>query len=172
MRSSILVPILALVATTLVGCDSKREGAIASASAEPTNAPVTKDGFVVLDVAPTANGDVKSAVRAEVAKAKAQGLTPFVEFAAGWCPPCQAIKKSLDDPQMKAAFKGTYIIRLDADAWGEHLAGSGFSPRSIPVFYQLDGDGKPTGKTIDGSAWADNIPVNMAPPLDKFFHGT
>ena len=163
--------LLALAALFVVACDSKRPTS-PTATPEPSTTPVAKARFVVLDVAPTAGPDLGSVVRAEAAKAKAQGLKPFVEFAAGWCEPCQAIKKSLDDPKMKAAFEGTYIIRLDADAWGERLAGSGFAVRTIPVFYQLDEEGKPTGRTIDGGAWAENVPVNMAPPLDKFFHGT
>lgn len=116
--------------------------------------------------------DVIETVKSEVVKAKAQNLKPFVEFAAGWCEPCQAIKKSLGDSRMKAAFKGSYIIRLDADEWGEHLKGSGFSPSAIPVFIKVGDDGKPIGKSIDGGAWDDNIPENMAPPLDKFFHAT
>ena len=40
------------------------------------------------------------------------------------------------------------------------------------VFYEVGDDGKPTGRKIDGGAWGDNIPANMAPPLDKFFHGS
>ena len=130
------------------------------------------DSFVVVDVPIAANASVLDVVKGEVAKAKAKHLKPFVEFAAGWCEPCLAIKKSLDDPRMKAAFAGSYIVRLDADEWGEHLGGSGFAPHAIPVFYEVGDDGKPTGRTIDGAAWEDNLPENMAPPLSKFFHAT
>jgi len=28
-----------------------------------------------------------------------------------------------------------------------------------------------TGGTVDGNAWGDNIPENMAPVMDRFFHG-
>jgi len=42
----------------------------------------------------------------------------------------------------------------------------------IPIFYALDKDGKPTGRKVDGGAWDDNIPENMAPVLDKFFHAS
>jgi hypothetical protein len=37
------------------------------------------------------------------------------------------------------------------------------------VFFKLDASGKPTGDRIDGGAWGDNVPENMAPPLKAFF---
>ena len=49
------------------------------------------------------------------------------------------------------------------------LASLAMSPNAIPVFYKLDANGKPTGDKIDGGAWGDNIPDNMAPPLKAFF---
>ncbi len=47
---------------------------------------------------------------------------------------------------MTAAFEGVQIIELDVDDWG-----------------------KTKGPTINGGAWGDNVPKNMAPPLTKFF---
>jgi hypothetical protein len=73
--------------------------------------------------------------------------------------------------RMKAAFKGTYIVQLDVDAWGKKLAVAGLPSQSIPVFYALDDKGKPTGRTLGGDAWKEDVPENMAPPLDRFFHG-
>jgi hypothetical protein len=185
MRFTLLSLAMIHASVCFLGCDAKAisKAPTASAEAAPTgslgsrasasDAPnaTEANGFVVVDINPT-SADVISVIHGEALKAKAQGLKPFVEFAATWCEPCQALKKSLDDPLMRAAFKGTYIIRLDFDAWGPHLAGSGFSPGAIPVIYEVADTGKPTGRTIDGAAWADNIPTNMAPPLGKFFHGS
>jgi len=128
-------------------------------------------GFVTTRLA-TSAGDLPTALKAEAAKAKAKGLRPYVELWASWCGPCMAIKKNLDEPRMKAAFKGSYVIELNADEWGKKLAGTGLSARVLPIFYELDDAGRPTGRKIDGGAWGDNIPENMAPPLDKFFHGS
>jgi len=72
---------------------------------------------------------------------------------------------------MSKAFDGVYLIHLNADKWGWNLKEYGFPFTAIPVFYKLDSDGKATGEVIDGGAWGDNIPENMAPPMDKFFHG-
>ena len=68
---------------------------------------------------------------------------------------------------MVNAFTGTYIIQADIDVWGVPQPGFDFS--GIPVFFALDADGRSTGATIDGGAWGDNIPENMAPPLKAFF---
>jgi thiol-disulfide isomerase/thioredoxin len=128
-------------------------------------------GFVVTQLDPGA-GDIRAALEAEAAKAKRQGLKPYAELWATWCKPCMALKGSLKDPRMQAAFKGTYIVQLEVDAWGAKLDGAGLASSVIPVLYALDDKGKPTGRKIDGGAWDDNIPENMAPPLDKFFHGS
>ena len=68
---------------------------------------------------------------------------------------------------MVDAFRGMYIIQADVDAWGFPPTGWDFD--GIPIFYALDSDVKSTGATIDGNAWGDNIPENMAPPLKTFF---
>ncbi len=70
---------------------------------------------------------------------------------------------------MVDAFDGIYLIRLDVDEWGwENLPEFGDVP-AIPVFFRLDANGHPTGDQIDGGAWGENIPENMAPPLKEFF---
>ncbi len=68
---------------------------------------------------------------------------------------------------MVDAFKGTYIIQADVDSWGFPPKGWGF--HVVPIFYALDATGSPTREVIDGGAWGDNIPENMAPPLKAFF---
>ena len=77
----------------------------------------------------------------------------------------------MKDPRMVDAFAGTYLITLDADEWSGKLHPMGLDSSSIPVFFELDDKGKATGRKIDGGAWAENIPVNMAPPLKAFFGG-
>jgi len=154
------------------------------ASATDTNATDTNafKGFSIVTHAP-ADGELAALLEAEAAKAKELGQKPFVEFSAGWCPPCQALKKSLDsarsnadnpgpdDAAMLDAFHGVYIIQLDADAWKGKLGSTGLSQTPIPVFFEIDEQGKVTGRKITGGAWGEDIPSNMAPPLKAFFQG-
>lgn len=109
-------------------------------------------------------------LKSEVQKARVQGRTAYVEFYADWCPPCNALRKSLGDERMVEAFTGTYIIQLNLDEWKSKLPDAGFSVPGIPMFFELDAEGKPTGRIISGGAWGEDISENMAPPLKKFFH--
>jgi thiol-disulfide isomerase/thioredoxin len=130
----------------------------------------TSDTFVISRVN-IENGPLLDQLASEAAKAKSLGLSPFVEFDATWCPPCQAINASLaakDDLTLQA-FEGIYIIRVDVDEWGWG-DGENFKVTAIPVYYQLDDKGLPTGHEIDGSAWQEDIPENFAPVLNAFFH--
>ena len=119
----------------------------------------------------TQNGELLTQLSAEAKKAKGLNQTPFIEFDATWCPPCIAIDKSIkaEDPLTIKAFEGIYLIRADVDEWGWG-DGKNFNVEAIPIYYQLDDSGNPTGAVVDGSAWNEDIPENFAPVLDKFFH--
>jgi hypothetical protein len=132
-------------------------------------ATVSSDTVVtVVDVKAT-DGALTPLLKAEAAKAAKLGKLPVVEFSAVWCGPCHHLANSLGDSRMIDAFSGVYVIRLDVDAWKSKLADAGFNVASLPVFYPITADGRPTGATIDGGAWGEDIPENMAPPLKKFF---
>ncbi len=147
------------VAFALVGCESSTKKPAATSPKK----------VQIVELKP-ADGELSSLLKAEAKKAKAAGQRPFVEFSADWCGPCQAIKNNLGDERMIDAFEGVYIIQLNADTWANKLSGTDFSADAIPVFYEIDGDGKPTGRTISSGVWAEDTPANMAPPLKKFFH--
>lgn len=130
-------------------------------------------GFTEVRLHP-ANGKLDEMLMAEAKKAVTAGLLPVVEFDAGWCPPCQAIKQHLEakNELMLKAYDGTYIIKLDVDEWGwNNNKVENFEFEGIPVYFKLDEQGKQTGESIDGGAWNEDIPVNIAPVMDAFFHG-
>ncbi len=116
------------------------------------------------------NGDLNSLLATEAEKATKLGLLPVVEFDATWCPPCQAINKALKDKNelMVKAYSGVYLIKLDVDEWGWNVDGFNFT--GIPVYFKLDAQGQRTGEVIDGGAWNEDIPENIAPVMDRFFH--
>jgi hypothetical protein len=68
---------------------------------------------------------------------------------------------------MVDAFTGMYIIEADVQDWGFPPPGWRFD--AIPVFIALGPDGTATVRRIDGNAWGENVPENMAPPLKEFF---
>jgi thiol:disulfide interchange protein len=133
--------------------------ALSAGAAEPVN-------VVVLD---PAQGRLQPLLEREVALAAERGKVPFLQVTAEWCAPCRALRASLGDPRMQDAFAGTYIIQVDYDSWKNELAGAGIDSPAIPVFFAMDGAAKPSGAKIDGGAWGEDIPANMAPPLERFF---
>jgi hypothetical protein len=133
--------------------------ALGAMAAEPVQVVVLAPG----------KGTLEALLQREVAAAAEQGRVPFVQITAEWCGPCKALRASLGDPLMRDAFAGTYVIQLDSDAWGRELKSAGFDHPAIPVFYAVDARARPTGAKIDGGAWGEDIPRNMAPPLKRFF---
>jgi thiol-disulfide isomerase/thioredoxin len=130
-------------------------------------------GFTIVRLHPQ-DGDLQAMLKTEAQKANAKGLMPVAEFDATWCPPCQAIDTALKENNelMVKAYDGTYIIKMDVDEWvWDDGRVQNFAFDGIPVYFKLDANGEQTGEVIDGNAWGDNIPENMAPPMAKFFHG-
>jgi thiol:disulfide interchange protein len=120
------------------------------------------------------DGDLQTMLTVEAEKAIALGQMPTVEFDATWCPPCQVIDQAFESKNelILKAYDGAYIIKLDVDEWGwgdSELHDFAFD--GIPAYFKLDAGGNQTGEVIDGNAWGDNIPENIAPPMDEFFHG-
>ena len=141
-----------------------------SALSTPQALTTSTESFVISRISQS-NGGLMTQLASEAQKANALGLAPFIEFDATWCPPCQAIEKSIQskDPLTMQAFDGVYLIRADVDEWSSEN-GKNFTFDAIPVYYELDASGKPTGAVIDGGAWNEDIPKNFAPVLDEFFH--
>ncbi len=152
---------------------SCRKGTSSSDLAPGAAEGVPADGFVEARPRPAdvGKGGLPDALASHVKKAKALGLVPYAELGATWCKPCRELEASMSDPRMKAAFKGTYIVHLDVDEWGGSLGKSGLGSSSVPIVIALDANGRGTSRTIDGGAWAENVPENMAPKLLTFFRG-
>lgn len=171
MKQFLYIPLICFV--LMAGaCTPPQPVAVGPKAVETTPALAKQAGFSLTQLNPD-EGDLTTQLQQAVEKAAAMGQTPFVEFYADWCPPCLALRKSLDqgDPLMVDAFEGVYIIQLDTDAWDkEMVAAAGFEVQAIPLFFALDETGQPTGAKISGGAWGEDIPENMAPPLKAFFN--
>jgi len=139
------------------------------ASDIPEAAPI---GFSIVRLHPE-DGDLQTLLAAEAKKAVELDRMLIVEFDATWCPPCRAIDEGLktENELMLAAYDGTYIVKLDVDEWGWNgRSVQDFRFDGIPVYFKLDAKGQQTGEVIDGGAWGEDIPENIAPVMDEFFH--
>jgi thiol-disulfide isomerase/thioredoxin len=144
-----------------------------SATQAAESETVTLPGFTITRLHKK-DGELQSMLAEEAQKAIALGLMSVVEFDATWCPPCQKIDAAIAarNDLMFDAYEGTYIIKLNVDEWGWDGGGvQDFRFEGIPVYFKLDENGNQTGEVIDGGAWGEDIPENIAPVMDKFFHG-
>jgi thiol-disulfide isomerase/thioredoxin len=167
--------LLLFITTTLLACNFLFPKKVAPT--EPAYQPsdsqnLTSTGFTIVRLHPN-DGDLQDILKGEAQKAVALGQIPVVEFDATWCPPCQAIDAAIKSRNelMLNAYNGTYIIKLDVDEWGwKNGVVQGFSFDAIPIYFKLDSEGQQTGDVIDGGAWGQDIPENIAPVMDTFFH--
>ena len=105
--------------------------------------------------------DLPQLLQNEIAKARMQGRTPFLEIGATWCAGCIALEKDIENrvPALVDAFAGAYLIHLDYDDWnlGDLLQGT-----NIPALVALNPQGKAAGQLIG------NV---EAPVIKQFVHG-
>ena len=97
-----------------------------------------------------------------------QGRKPYVMVYSDACPPCVSLRNSLNTSQMKEAFRGVHLILLDNEIWETHLDALGMKSGSFPRIHELTDNGQASPRVITGEAWDEDIPKNMAPPLQHF----
>ena len=152
----------------LVGGGSVERPVVTEIAPDQSPAP---DRFSLVELHPS-QGDLPALLAVHADRAAELGRRPFVEFSAQWCSSCLQLARSLADERMIEAFDGTYIIRLDLDEWKSQLSQTDFVVFGVPAFFEVGGEGRPTGRTITGAAWGEDIPENMAPVLQQFFSAT
>jgi thiol-disulfide isomerase/thioredoxin len=131
-------------------------------------APPAPPPFLLTELAPT-QGALTPLLVAQVERARTKGLVPVVEFYADWCAPCRAFQRHLEDPLIKEALRGAYLVKLNMDDWHDKLPGTGFDVHTIPSFYMVSANGRPTGKMLDGDKWGRvATPAIMSASLAKF----
>jgi len=103
--------------------------------------------------------------------AQNRGQKVFLQMTAQWCSPCKRLRRKTEEAPLMAAYKGTYIIRLDYDEWKIDLAGIGLNKAPIPSFWELGTNHKVTDYFVDGNYWKEITAEAMAPILSNYFSG-
>jgi hypothetical protein len=111
-----------------------------------------------------------SLLREHANTAEAQGLRPFLEFGALWCPPSRLFGEFLAEPQLQAALAGVYLIRAELDDFVNDPRTKELGTVSVPVFYELDADGQSTGRSVTGAAWGADTLDNISAAMARFFN--
>lgn len=133
------------------------------AEAKASHASPAPDRFIRAHLVPSEGGFMEQLGK-HAAKARELKFKMFIEFGS-LDPVCEDVDNSLSDPRMVEAYAGTYIVHLDNHEW----QGQARIPQAIPAWVELDKDCTMTAHSIDGTAWAENTPMNMAPILKQFF---
>jgi thiol:disulfide interchange protein len=110
-------------------------------------------------------------LQSHAGRAKANGRRPLLEFGASWCPPSKLFGDALPDRRMQEALAGIYLIRANIDAFGHDPLLRELETGSVPVFFELDGEGRATGRSLTGGAWGADTIENMSAAIEQFCAG-
>lgn len=132
-------------------------------------APAPRASHVVVHIHPGTS--LAALLREHANAAELAKLRPFLEFGAVWCPPSRIFGDALEDPRMRSALAGVYLIRAELDEFGDDPYARELRATSVPVFYELDAEGRSTGRTINGGAWGADTIENMSRTMTGFFAG-
>jgi hypothetical protein len=116
-------------------------------------------------VAAAAAGDVPSVVTAELARARRDGRQLLVYVGASWCEPCRRFHAAAAAHRLDAAFPRLRLLEFDADRDGPRLQAAGYVSRLIPLFARPGGDGRSSGRQIEGSVKGDGAVDAIVPRL-------
>ena len=118
------------------------------------------------------DGLLATQLASAVQRAAAAHQVPYVELTSRWCRACHWLDHGLSDSALARAFGGTYVVRVDVDAWAGRLDGTGLDYHTgpLPAFVGLSERGRPSGYWADAGVWQSDVPREAAPVLASFFH--
>jgi hypothetical protein len=142
--------------------------ACAGHRAPPGTSP--DDSFAVVDIRPRPHESLQDRIVEEAMQAESRGLAPFLELTSAWDRRCALVDHSFNDVRMRAALRGTYIIRLDIVRWAGRFGDTGLDriPMAFPGFIEIFDRGRGIGPYIDARSWIADAPTAVAPSLRAF----
>jgi thiol-disulfide isomerase/thioredoxin len=178
---------IAVGALFVLACDSGRTAPASSSSAAssastspPSSSAQAASPPLVLSPAegirwtqaPSGVVDASSSIHEALAAASAEGRTLLVYVGATWCEPCQRFHHAVEQGELDAAFPRLSVLAFDADRDAEPLAAAGYFSRLIPLFAIPKGDGRSSGKQIEGSVKGETAVGEITPRLRALLSGT
>ncbi len=104
---------------------------------------------------------------AALKEAAASGKPVILVFSAAWCPPCQAMKKSVYPSKEIKPFHDKFVwAYLDTDVEANAAAASKYGVEGIPHIEFLSSNGKSAGKQV-GSSSPDDFAKTLEGVLKK-----
>ncbi|MFT6734953.1 MAG: thiol:disulfide interchange protein [Polaribacter sp.] len=131
------------------------------------------DGFTIVEVE-WDDVPLKQVIQTHHQLASNKNQKIFIQITAEWCSPCKRLRTKTEDPLMKSAYQGVYIIRLDRDEWEKDFAELSIKKTPIPIFWELNDDPnnlKVTNYTLGGNYWKEITAKALSPLLKAYFSG-
>jgi thiol-disulfide isomerase/thioredoxin len=122
-------------------------------------------GRAVEIVPASAEGEVAPLVQRELTRARGDGKQLLVYVGATWCEPCKRFHQAAAEGKLNGEFPTLRLLEFDSDRDNERLAVAGYFSRFIPMFARPNGDGRASGKQIEGSVKGDAAVTELVPKL-------
>jgi thiol:disulfide interchange protein len=159
--------VLVVTLVRIFGASSSAQLGATATPSMPAKREPARDPFAVVAIHPGA--PLAEQLREHANAAELRGLRPFLEFGATWCPPSRMFGEVLGDPRMREALDGVYLIRAEMDDFNDDPGLREFGPTAVPVFFELNAEGRSTGRQINGGAWGADTVENMSRTMAGFF---
>lgn len=124
-------------------------------------------GKIAIVEASVVAGPLEAQLLAQLAESTKAGEQLVLWTVATDCEPCEAVGRALIDARMQRALAKVRLVRADTAVFPRELRRLGVSDGIVPGFTLLDARGHAFDH-IHGGEWDADIPVNIAPILDKF----
>lgn len=126
-------------------------------------------GKIAVAEVSAAGGPLRGQLLAQLAESTKAGERLVLWTVAPDCEPCDAVGRALPDVRMQRALAKVRLVRADTAVFPRELQSLGVSDDIVPGFTLLDARAHALDH-IHGGEWDADIPVNIAPILDKFLH--
>jgi thiol:disulfide interchange protein len=108
-------------------------------------------------------------IQHSVIEANKLGMQPYLYFYADWCDRCQAINRNVNNPSVRKALMGRYIIAVDITPWSSDIKREGYKVDRIPTIFALNDKGQVSSKKLQSMPATEKEPERVAQILQQFF---